>query len=100
MCEADITENVEVANRAFAMLICTHVFVLRHLLKSLPVGADAMVARRRWVLVEVPPPSLRYEDDVFAVVINSLHSADTVVMLEIAHSMLHEIVGNENFPHE
>jgi hypothetical protein len=44
--KADITKNVKMANRAFAMLICAGVFVLSHLLKKLPIGTDAMVARR------------------------------------------------------
>ena len=43
-CEADITKNVDVANRASAMLICARVFVLKYLLKNLPVNTDAMVA--------------------------------------------------------
>jgi hypothetical protein len=74
MGEADITENVEVAERAFAMLICARVFVLAHLLKKLPIGVDVMAARRRWVLVQVLPPFLTYEGDIFALVVNSLRS--------------------------
>jgi hypothetical protein len=67
------------------------------------IGTDAMVARRRWVLVQALPPSLRYPDDIFAVVLKSLRSADTEVMLSLADSMLYEItqiVGKENLPNE
>jgi hypothetical protein len=47
------------------------------------------------------PPSLRYRDDIFTVVLKSLRSADTEVMLNLAESILREItqiVGKENFP--
>ena len=99
--ETDITKNVDVTNRAFAMLICARVFVLWHLLKKLPSDADVMVARQRWLLVQVLPPSLPFVGDIFAAVVNSLRSASYDVMLHLACSMLQEItgiVGDENFP--
>jgi hypothetical protein len=87
--EADITKNVAVADRAFAMLICARVFVLKHLLKNLPINTDATEARRRWVLAQVLPPSLQYDkDDLFTVVVRSLRSADTTDMLKLARTML------------
>jgi hypothetical protein len=104
--EADITKNVDVTNRAFAMLICARVFVLRQLLKQLPLkklptDADAMAARRRWVLVQVLPPSLAFKGDIFAVVVKSLRSATCDAMLNLARSMLQDItqiVGDDIFP--
>ena len=38
--------NVDVAHRAFAMLICAHVFVLKCLLEKLPSDTDAETTRR------------------------------------------------------
>jgi hypothetical protein len=97
--EAGITKNIDVADRAFAMLICARVFVLKYLLKNLPINTDATVPRRRWVLAQVLPPSLQYDkDDLFTVVVNSLRSAGTTDMLHLARTMLREmehIVGNE-----
>jgi len=49
----DPDKNVNVAGRAFEMLICARLFVLKHLLEiqKLPPGTDGRTARRRWVLV-------------------------------------------------
>jgi hypothetical protein len=98
-CDADITKNVEVADRAFAMLICARVFVPKHLLKNLPINTDTMVARRRWVLVQVVPPFLRYhKDDLFSIIVNSLRAAGAADMLNLAGATLQEmahIVGKE-----
>ena len=86
----DSTKNVKVATRAFAMLICARVFVLKQLLENLPPGTDATVARRRWVLVQVLPPYLRFnkKDDMFALLVRSLRPADTDVMLDLSRTML------------
>ena len=54
--EAHITKNVAVENRAFAMLICACVCVLRHLLKELPKDADVMETQRRWSFCLPPLP--------------------------------------------
>ena len=101
--EICIAKNVDVANRAFAMLLCARVFVLRHLLKNLPIGVDAMVARQRWVLVQVLPPYIPFCGDIFSHVVKSLRPAQTAPMLDLARSMLREltdIVGDEIFPSE
>ena len=94
--EADIAKNVDVADRAFAMLICARVFVLKCLLKNLPINSDATVARRRWVLAQVLPPSLKYDkDDLFTVVVKSLRSAGAMDMLNLARTTLRDIFGDE-----
>ena len=93
--------TTNVAHRAFSMLICARVFVLRHLLKNLPSGTDAMVARRRWVQVLPPFVEPFYSSDIFAVVLQSLRSANTEVMLKLARSMfclMPQIVEEEIFP--
>ena len=64
-----------------------------------------MVARKRWVLVQAKPPSLcQYPDDIFDIVLQSLRTADTEIILEVAKSMSHrmkKIVGEEEiFPNE
>ncbi len=63
-------KNVDVANCAFAMLICARVFVLEHLLERLPPNTDDMVARRRWILAQVIPPF--DEVDMFTIIIASV----------------------------
>jgi hypothetical protein len=93
MSRPDVTKNVKVATRAFAMLICARVFVLKHLLENLPPGTDAMVARRRWVLVQVLPPSLHFDDDDMFSLVRSLRPADTNVMLDLARTMLEGLSG-------
>lgn len=103
MGEANSTKNVEVANRAFQMLICARIFVLKELIKKLPKGTDPMVARRRWVLVQALPPSLSPEGEIFNVVITSLRAADTMIMRTLICSMLSEIkniAGKTIFPNK
>ena len=99
MDKADSTKNVEVANRAFQMLICARIFVLKKLLKNLPQDTDPMVARRRWVLVQVLPPT-SLGDEIFDVVVRSLRATDTEIMRSLVGSMLSEmnsLVGNAIF---
>jgi len=99
--EPDINKNVDVANRAFAMLICARVCVLRHLLKELPKDADAMEARRRWVLVQALPPCPPFEDDIFTALVKSLRSAPYDAMFNLARSMLRDMaqtVRDDIFP--
>ncbi|KAM6498411.1 hypothetical protein JOM56_006359 [Amanita muscaria] len=94
-------DNAKVAERAFAMLICARVFVLKCLLTNLPAGTDAVVARKRWVLAQVLPPALPFSKyDIFAAIVNRLRSADTVDMLNLASTMLLETaekVGDQIF---
>ncbi|KAM6495008.1 hypothetical protein JOM56_009631 [Amanita muscaria] len=88
------TKNVDVANRAFAMLICARVFVLKHLLEHLPLDTDNMVARRRWILAQVMPPSLQFqEDDMFTTIITSLRGAEEKDMLRLAGTMLRDMTS-------
>jgi hypothetical protein len=54
--------NVDAAHRAFAMLICARIFVLKCLLEKIPPGTSVLTARRRWVLLQVIPPFDGIED--------------------------------------
>jgi hypothetical protein len=86
---ADIFKNADAADRAFAMLLCARVFVLKQLVQRLPVDTDAIVARRRWILAQVLPPRLTFEDDdLFVKVLRDLQHADTKIMLGIIRSTL------------
>jgi hypothetical protein len=60
---ADISKNAEAAHRAFTILLYAHVFILKELVQHIPVGTDATVSRRRWILAQVVPPRLKFEDD-------------------------------------
>jgi hypothetical protein len=85
---SDPEKNINVARRAFEMLICARLFVLKHLLEKLPPGTDAKTARRRWVLVQAMPPFVRYPTDIFATVLQSLRCADSRDMADLIKSML------------
>jgi len=94
--------NIDSAHRAFAMLICARVFVLKCLLYELPSGTPAETARRRWVLLQVMPP-FDDIDDIFVVVLGSLRAADKTDMMDFTKNMLKEMkmhLGNDFFPNK
>jgi hypothetical protein len=71
------------------MLLCARVLVFKQLVRHLPVDTDATVARRRWILAQVLPPRLAFEDDdIFVKVLRDLRRADTKIMLRIIRSTL------------
>ena len=80
-------KNVDVTDRAFAMLICARVFVSKRLLENLPRGTSGKLARQRWVLVQALPPSTT-GSDIFATVLLSLLFADTLSLQCLTWSML------------
>ena len=83
------TKNDDVANRAFAMLICARVFVLKQLLERLPPNTDNVVARRRWIFAQVIPPFAPFEEvDMFTQIIQSLRGAVEKDTLHLARTML------------
>ena len=93
--------KTNVARRAFEMLICARLFVLKHLLEKLPPGTDAKTARRRWVLIQAMPPSIRYPSDIFSIVLESLRCANSRDMADLIKSMLADmtkIIGESIFP--
>ena len=97
--DVDPDKNTNVARRAFEMLICARLFVLKRLLEKLAPGTDGETARRRWVLVQAMPPSLR--DDIFSIVLKSLRRADSRDMGDLIDSMLAdmtEIIGESILP--
>ena len=81
------TQNRDAAHRAFAMLICARVFVLKCLLVKLPPDTDMETARRRWVLVQAMPP-IDIATDIFAAVLKSLRAAVKTDLLDFTESML------------
>ena len=99
--DPDSTKSVNVANRAFTMLICARIFVLTQLLQNLPSGANGIQARKRWVLIQALPPFDEVRGDIFSAVLRSLRAADTSSMHLHTVTMLERIrrtVGNEIFP--
>ena len=86
---ADMSKNGEAAHRAFAMLLCARVFILKQLVQHLPVGTDVTVARRRWVLAQAVPPRLAFEDDdLFVTLLRDLRRGDTKTLLRITRSTM------------
>jgi len=98
--EEHILKNKIAADRVFAMVFCARVFVLKRLMDSLPTGTDVWVARRRWVLLQVmPPPHSSSTLDIFAVLVQSLRSADTDDMLTFVRTTLKSLYSREDlFP--
>ena len=93
--------NINVAGRAFEMLICARLFILRHLLEKLPPGTDAITARRRWVFVQAMPPCDQHPIDIFAAVLRSLRAADSGDMADLSRFMVNDltkIAGESIFP--
>ena len=78
--------NVDAAHRAFSMLICARIFVLKCLLESMPPGTSTETARRRWVLIQVMPPS--HIKDIFVAVLESLRAANKTDIMDFAKTML------------
>jgi len=79
--EANSGNAAAAANRAFAMLLCARIFVLKQFVRYLPDNTDPMVARRRWVLLQVLPPSLGPSEwDLFGRVLQSVRAGRTEIM--------------------
>ena len=75
-------ENAAIAaSCAFAMLLCERIFVLKQLVRYLPVDTDPTVARGRWVLAQVLPPRLgEIEPDLFVRLLQSVRVGRTDIM--------------------
>jgi hypothetical protein len=84
----DFSNNGTAAHRAFAMLLCAHIFILKQLVQCFPAETNVMDARRRWVLAQVLPPCLEQNEDLFVTVLRALWNADTDIMLRIAGDLL------------
>ncbi|KAF8510406.1 hypothetical protein BU17DRAFT_98110 [Hysterangium stoloniferum] len=85
--------NAKAAHRIFAMLLFVRIFVLKELVKRLPLNIDPMVARRRWVLVQVlPPRSERMDEDLFAKILGAIRRADTNIMVDLINSTNEEFM--------
>ena len=95
-------ENVDAANRAFAMLICARVFVLKRFLEKIRPGTSAERARRRWVLIQVMPPFDSIEE-IFTSVLGVLRGAHKTDMMDFTKAMLRDIrtfCGPDFFPRQ
>ena len=79
--EANSERAGAAANRAFAMLLCARIFVLKQFVRYLPEDTDPTVARRRWVLAQVLPPRKGASEwDLFVRVLQSLRAGRTEIM--------------------
>ncbi|KAF8338350.1 hypothetical protein F5887DRAFT_1137571 [Amanita rubescens] len=88
----DLASNGPVARRAFEMLLCARIFILKQLVQRLPVNTDVTVARRRWVFAQVLPPHLEHDDkDLFVKVLRSIRHATTDIMRDITRSSMRNI---------
>lgn len=99
----DISNNVDAANRTFAMLLCARFFVFKQVVQHFPIDMDVTVARRRWVLAQVLPPRLTSEDDdLFVKVLLALRHTDTKITLGIVRSTLRALMAERRdlFPVE
>jgi len=77
------------------MLSCARIFLLKQLVQHLPVGVDATVARRRWVLAQVLPPCLTLDkEDLFVKVLRRLQHAETNIIYETIYAMLRAVIAS------
>ena len=89
---ANISQNRDAAHRVFAMLLCARFFILEQFVRHLPVDTNITVARRRWMLAQVMPPRLMFEDDdLFVKLLRDLRFGDTKIMLLIIRSTLRDL---------
>jgi hypothetical protein len=65
--------NEGAADRVFARLLLARVFVFEQFLLSLPPQETVFNARRRWVLLQILPPSTPGGHDIFTTILSALH---------------------------
>jgi hypothetical protein len=86
-----IQKNTAAADHVFAMLLCVCIFILRKFLGHLPPGTDPVMAQRQWVLLQAMARCLLLSSsDIFAMVLWSIHEADTEDMLDIVCTTLRD----------
>ena len=74
------------------MLLCARLFILKRFMQRLPINTDVAVARRRWVLAQILPPRLEYDnEDLFVKVLRSLWGAKTDITRDIIRSSMKDI---------
>ncbi|KAM6495491.1 hypothetical protein JOM56_008197 [Amanita muscaria] len=89
----NLSNNGAAARRAFAMLLCARVSILKQLVQHFPGKTNVTDARRRWVLAQILPPRLKQSDeDLFVTVLRALRNADTDIMLRMARDLLGDIM--------
>jgi len=95
----DIIKNAQ-ADRTFAMLLCARLFILTQLVIKFPVGTNPAVARRRWVLAQILPPTLQYgpPSDLFAMVLASLRGVSTKILQKLIRKQLLWVTRFHVFP--
>ena len=79
-------QNAAAAERVFAMLLCARLFILHQYLQEVPVNTDPTVARRRWVLAQVLPPT--NAADIFVTMVAALRHGDTHIMRKLTCNIL------------
>jgi hypothetical protein len=80
--------RAQAADRAFTMLLCSRVFVLKAFIDQIPRNACSQDARRRWILAQALPPQLENGGDIFLEVFQSLRKGDTPCMKEFIASTI------------
>jgi len=89
---AHLSNNGTAARRAFAMLLCARVFILKQLVQHFPAKTNVTDARRRWVLAQVLPPRLKQSEDLFVTMLRALWNTDTDIMLCMVRDLLGDIM--------
>ncbi len=78
----DFPNNVFLAQRIFAMLLCARFFIFKQLVQHLPVNTKVTDARRRWVFAQVLPPRLWDDgEDLFVKVLQGLRVLKLILCL-------------------
>jgi hypothetical protein len=90
-----LLNNALLADRVFAMLFCSRAFTLQKFLHFIPPDADAISVRRRWVFLQVMPPSL-WIQDIFEKIIWSIRAGDTQVMVEYIRATVENLHSSKH----
>jgi hypothetical protein len=92
----DLQTNAQIAARAFAMLLLARAYLFKLFLELMPDGTDVFDARRRWIYLQVMPPSVKHEKmDMFAKVVTCLRYATENDMVILSGSIVTRLIRNK-----
>lgn len=91
------SENATAVDRVFAMLLLARVFVFEQFLLCLPLQETMLKARRRWVLLQILPPSPKDGHDIFTTLLLTLRHGNTTKMQDMSRAILARCRRHTNF---
>jgi hypothetical protein len=84
----NMSENSNIADRIFAMLLLARVYVLSQFLKAVPDSESVDNVRRRWVLLQAMPASANGGNDIFTALFRSLRWSTPDVVTDLVKRLI------------